>query len=59
MSHDENYLFNFLFTHGFCFKWIFRQSRFRNGRKEVEPQGNPFTIPVEEVECYLYNSSEQ
>ncbi|MBF4473683.1 hypothetical protein [Flavobacterium sp. HJJ] len=42
-----------------CYKWIFRQARFRNGRKEIAPQGHPFTIPVEEVECYYCNSCEQ
>ena len=44
---------------GDCYKWIFRQSRFRNGNKEIAPQGHPFIIPVEEVECYLCNSCEQ
>ena len=42
-----------------CYKWIFRQSRLRNGNKEIAPQGRPFIIPVEEVECYLCNSCEQ
>ena len=42
-----------------CYKWIFRQSRFRNGNREIAPQGHPFIIPVEEVECYLCNSCEQ
>ena len=44
---------------GDCYKWIFRQSRLRNGNKEIAPQGRPFIIPVEEVECYLCNSCEQ
>ena len=42
-----------------CYKWIFRQSRFRNGNREIAPQGHPFIIPVEEVECYHRNSCEQ
>ena len=42
-----------------CYKWIFRQSRLRNGNKEIAPQGHPFIIPVEEVECHYCNSCEQ
>lgn len=41
-----------------CYKWIFRPSRLRNGNIEIAPQGHPFSIPVEEVECYLCNSCE-
>ena len=44
---------------GDCYKWIFRQSRFLNGKREIAPQGHPFIIPVEEVECHYCNSSEQ
>ena len=42
-----------------CYKWIFRQSRFLNGKREVAPQGHSFIIPVEEVECHYCNSCEQ
>ena len=47
---------------GDCYKWIFRQSRFLNGKREVAPQGHPFIIPVEEVDVIIVilvnNSSE-
>lgn len=54
---DMNHFYNL--KDGDCYKWIFRQSRFLNGKREVAPQGHPFIIPVEEVECHYCNSCEQ
>ena len=45
-----NHFYNL--KNGDCYKWILRQARFRNGKKEIATQGHPFIIPVEEVECH-------
>jgi len=42
-----------------CYLWLIRASRVRLGKVEVAPQGRPFTIPIQEAECFYCGSCEQ